>query len=48
MQCLKGGLSWRRRPAGYLFAANKTQIAGETPAQQEFAARICELFFRRK
>jgi len=44
MQCLKGDLSWRRRPADDLFAANKIQIAGETPALQKSATHICNYF----
>jgi hypothetical protein len=48
MQCLKGDLPWRRRPAGDLFVAHKTQIAGETPAPQASETRICEIFFLQK
>jgi hypothetical protein len=48
MPCLKGDLSWRRRPTGDLFAIHKTQIIGETPAPQKSATRTCEIFFLQK
>jgi hypothetical protein len=48
MPCHKPDLSWRRRLAGDLFAANKTQIAGETPAPQESPTRISKIFFLKK